>query len=595
MSCDQPDPRSQPYQYLSDSISSLGKGFAGAHRQLSELLSLHECVTMLQRAKNLDELLEVFVFTVLGEHPCKSAAVFIRDEYQWEKSFYKGVSQREIDLSKFETIAHLNFAREIIHVHTAQKPMHLFFGESGLMDAGLTRLIPLTSGSHLVGFLALGEPLIADNLIHKKQWLLDVSDLFGLILGSSLDKRTLKKVNQMLEKRLFQLQTIREATDVFIKCVEFESVFRALIQNLMGQFFISRGALLDFNRFELLFSAGCRPTDVEGCLSSSEHCGFLKELRPNCLARIPNSTRFSYALRFDSEEAGMFCLLLGPRLNGKDIEADDENLVLSLSRQAGAALSQIALQEQRLENERMLKELELARSIQQKLLPKQEPDIPGYEITAEMRPFKQVGGDFFDWFPLGDTGNWGFCLADVSGKSLPASMIMTTTQAGLRALSSYSNASALDIVDRLNRQLCVATPSNRFVTMFFGVLDPSKHQMIYINAGHNPPFLFRHGEEIHKLTHGGMVLGMFSSAPYKAGVIDFLPGDELLIYTDGISELMDESEEEYGDDRVARWLETHAGNPSLRQELDALFESAITFSKNRLIDDMTVVMLRRNS
>ena len=588
----------RPYQFLLDSVSGLGKEYGGAHKQLSELLSLHECVSMLSKAKNFEELVEVFTFTALGEHPCRSAAVFVQDQGIWQQVFFKGASKTTLNMEALSALESHMVSRNIIVLETCEPPLQQIFCETGLNEMGFRRLVPLSSRGRLLGLLALGQPMIPTNLDLKDEWLLDLCDLFGVMLGSSLDKRSLSNVNRILEKRLFQLQTIREATDVFIRCYNDKSVFRALTQNLMGQFFISRSGFLITETKEVVFSMGCRPKDILAHFGSHDCLSTLKSLAPFKLTRLADNPRFAFALLLKTDEGREFCLLLGPRLNGSDIEPDDENLVISLARQASAALDNIALQEQRLENERMLKELELARSIQQKLLPKQEPEIPGYEVTAEMRPFKQVGGDFFDWFPIGDpigdTQNWGFCLADVSGKSLPASMIMTTTQASLRALASYSNVSAIEIISRLNRQLCLATPSNRFVTMFFAVLDPQAHTLTYINAGHNPPFLFRKNDTIQTLTHGGMVLGMFASAPYKVGVIDFLPGNELLVYTDGISELVNGGDEEYGDERVAKWLEMNAGKPSLKQEKDALFEEAVRFSNNNLIDDMTVVMLRRN-
>lgn len=583
-----------PYQHLLDTVSGLGKDCAGAQRQLSELISLHECVAMLSQAKNIKDLVELFSFTVLGEHPCRSALVLISEEGCWKQVFFKGASKSQPNIEALEALESNSLQRKVYEIGQGEDELDAVLKQAGLPDLGICRVVPLVSRGRLVGLLGLGLPLIPTNLELKSQWLLDLCDLFAVILASSLDKWSLQKVNRVLEKRLFQLQTIREVTDVFIRCYEKKAVFRALSQNLMGQFFISRSAFVDRKSFKVRFTMGCKVSDIECCMEDTCSKSYLEELKPFQLTPLPDNPRFAYAILLEMTEGGAYILLLGPRLNGKDIESDDENLALAMSRQAAAALDNIRLQEQRLENERMLKELELARSIQQKLLPVDEPKIPGYEVAAEMRPFQQVGGDFFDWFKLGDTGSWAFCLADVSGKSLPASMIMTTTQASLRALSSYATATANEIVDRLNKQLCQAIPSNRFVTMFFGVLNPETHRFSYINAGHNPPYFFQPDSSIRTLRDGGMVLGMFSSAPYNVGEIEFTPGSELLVYTDGISELVNEAEEEYGDDRVARWLESNAGQPSLLQQKEALFNDAVDFSGNKLIDDMTVVMLRRN-
>ncbi len=583
----------RPYQTIANAIAALGREHAGAGRQLSELLSLHECVTTLNHAKTLDQLLEVFVFTVLGENPSRSAAVFLKAEQGWYRAFYKGAAKKNGDYSCLAKMELLHLQREIISLDSCSAQIEAILSDCNLDQAGFSRFVPLVNQKKLVGLLALGQAMIEIDLEAKNQWLLSLADLFGLIFGSIMDNQSLESVNRVLEQRVFQLQTIRDATDIFIRCHNQESVFRALSQNLMGQFFISRSGFVEQDEQRVIYKTGCRASEIQNFFQKEEHRQFLTKLPAYSLARLDFSPRFAYVMKLETLEAGTFIFMLGPRLNGKLIEADDENLVIALARQASSALDRLALEEQRVENERMLKELELARGIQQQLLPETEPDIEGYEVTAEMRPFNQVGGDFFDWFEVAETGNWGLCLADVSGKSLPASMIMTTTQASLRALSTHTPASVSDIVKRLNAQLCLAIPSNRFVTMFFGILNPQSHKLTYINAGHNPPFLLKSNGQVRQLREGGMVLGMFASAPYHVGEVELEKGDELLIYTDGISELVDSRDEEYGDDRVLDCFVKHAGQQPLSAEKDMLFNHAIQFSGNQLVDDMTVVLIRR--
>src|SRR5262249_4163188 len=155
---------------------------------------------------------------------------------------------------------------------------------------------------------------------------------------------------------------------------------------------------------------------------------------------------------------------------------------------------------------------------------------------------RAVGGDYYDYLPL-DGGRVGIGLGDVAGKGLPAALLMASLQASLRALSELGLPPD-DMMTRLNRLLCRTVPENRFVTFFFAALDPASHTLSYVNAGQNPPYIVRQGQEPEKLGQTGPPLGLFDTTRYGSRTVTLSPGDILVCYSDGVSEARGEGEEE---------------------------------------------------
>ncbi len=194
-------------------------------------------------------------------------------------------------------------------------------------------------------------------------------------------------------------------------------------------------------------------------------------------------------------------------------------------------------------------EYEEAREIQQGLMPKQIPQIPGVEISGSWRPARIVGGDYFDVFSFSER-RVGLCIADVSGKGMPAALLMSNLQAVVKALAS-ENTSPKDLVEKVNRVMCSNTTEAKFITLFYGLLDVDGKTLRYANAGHNAPILTRKDGAQVRLEEGGLILGIFQERSYEEGEIELRPGDRLVMFTDGVSEAVDGEGEEFGEERVA--------------------------------------------
>jgi sigma-B regulation protein RsbU (phosphoserine phosphatase) len=234
------------------------------------------------------------------------------------------------------------------------------------------------------------------------------------------------------------------------------------------------------------------------------------------------------------------------------------------------------------------REIAEAKAIQEKLLPREIPQMPGYEIASAWQSARLVGGDYFDILPL-DEKTLGICIADVAGKGMPAALLMSNLQAAVRGLSSLSIAPDL-LCSRLNSIVHRNTESDRFITFFYGQLDGPTRRLIYVNAGHNAPFVVRSDGSHERLQEGGAVLGVFASRNYEMGAAQLYPGDRVILFTDGVTEACNPAGEEFGESRLLRLLQEQRTLPA--DALQAKILAAVgEFSMRRWQDDATLLVL----
>jgi serine phosphatase RsbU (regulator of sigma subunit) len=211
-----------------------------------------------------------------------------------------------------------------------------------------------------------------------------------------------------------------------------------------------------------------------------------------------------------------------------------------------------------LEKEALEKELMLARDIQMRLVPDAPMRLGGWNVEGRLIPAKQVGGDFYDYFPI-DDHRAVLVIADVSGKGVPAALLVSTVQSAVRAFAD-GRLSPKALVEQLNRAVVRSSAAGKFVTFFYAELDHAQGHLRYVNAGHNYPRLRRANGEVVSLTAGGVPLGLFDGLPYEEAETAFGPGDSLLMFSDGISEAMDSFQQEFGEERLEElWRECGQG------------------------------------
>jgi sigma-B regulation protein RsbU (phosphoserine phosphatase) len=232
-------------------------------------------------------------------------------------------------------------------------------------------------------------------------------------------------------------------------------------------------------------------------------------------------------------------------------------------------------------------ELQRAREIQQSLLPRNIPQIPGFEIAGAWQPASTVSGDYYDVLPLGDH-KLGICIADVSGKGVSAALLMANVQAAVRAYASESESPA-QVCGKVNRLLCENIATGKFVTFLYAILDGDERSFQYCNAGHLYPILVSRGS-VRMLEQGGAVLGVFPAWTYEDSVIDLKAGDRLLLFTDGITEASDTNGQEFEETRIAAFAKANATLSA--SELDNRLLAQVTdFCGAHFQDDATLLVI----
>ena len=229
-----------------------------------------------------------------------------------------------------------------------------------------------------------------------------------------------------------------------------------------------------------------------------------------------------------------------------------------------------------------------ARFIQQGLLPTSIPQQPGYEITGAWQPAQTVGGDYYDVLAF-DGATLGLCIADVAGKGLPAAMLMSNLQAGVRGLASPLLPPD-GLCTRLNALICHNTSGERFITFFYAQLDGPGRRLTYTNAGHNAPVLLHRDGAYERLEAGGGVLGVLPDQKFSVGIAQLAPGDRVVFFTDGVTESCDGNGDEFGEARLLQLLqEQRAASASQLQE--RILGSVSAFTCSHWQDDATLLVL----
>jgi phosphoserine phosphatase RsbU/P len=266
----------------------------------------------------------------------------------------------------------------------------------------------------------------------------------------------------------------------------------------------------------------------------------------------------------------------------------DRQILDALAADAASILDNARLVERERERQRLEQEINIARDIQQALLPRNFPNHPNFAVAGINFPCLSVGGDYFDVFPLSE-GRTAFVIADVSGKGLGAAILTTMLQGALSAITLGTDPALL--FNNVNRFLCDHTEVGRYATVFFGILDQNGH-LEFINAGHPSPFLIRHGTAEEAFTEGSFPVGLVPEAQYTAACLKLEPGDTLVLFTDGVTEAMDPDEQLFGVPRLKEVLTGQTECP-LEQLQKCVLEAVENFARGaHQTDDLTLLIVR---
>jgi sigma-B regulation protein RsbU (phosphoserine phosphatase) len=269
---------------------------------------------------------------------------------------------------------------------------------------------------------------------------------------------------------------------------------------------------------------------------------------------------------------------------------DDLEVLLMLASQVAIIIEKVMLHEQLIEKKRLEGQLEVARQVQLELLPPGDPQLPGYDISAYNFPTEEVSGDYYDWVRIYED-QIGLVIADVSGKGVPAALLMAFLRASLRAATHIGYAPQISMA-KVNYLLWESIERNQFITAFYGILDTVNRTLAYANAGHNPPLLLKASGEERFIERGGLPLGMFRDTRYHQYYLPIEPGDVLVLYTDGVTEATNPAGDEFGRERLATAVREAANLPA-RELIRSVQNEVLNWTDGKgASDDITFFVIK---
>ncbi|MCH8495253.1 MAG: SpoIIE family protein phosphatase [Balneolales bacterium] len=463
--------------------------------------------------------------------------------------------------------------------------------------SGFCALFSIRTSAQHIGYLCIGEK--ANKELFTEQELNFIENLVNVsavAIANSQLVRQLRTTNLQLDRRVQEMHTLFDLSKEFNATVDLEPILRIFKFALLGQMFIR-------SFFFLLKRKG---SDAEVVVQNGMKGEFTGDEMDDLLKIKQTVTRTgdSHRQKFPMLETNKIEALIrlelqdevaimgvGARATNEIYTESDFNFLSSLGNLAMLSVQKTYLLQERIEMERLEEELTIARTIQQKLLPDPLPKLEGLQVAASNVSSQQVGGDYFDVIKNGNDAY--IAIADVTGKGIPASLLMANLQAMLHVLTPVESTMS-EATGRINDIIYKNTPSDKFISFFWGRYDLKSGELTYVNAGHNPPLLMREAfSEPELLSEGGVLLGaMPTMMKYQTGTIALECDDVIVMYTDGVSEALSETEEEYGEERLNECVKN---NVSLDADgiLYAILEDVKEFTNNQYSDDITVVVLKK--
>ncbi len=427
-----------------------------------------------------------------------------------------------------------------------------------------------------------------------------------ILTGSSLAQLQLE--NQRLRRAVEELSILNDLATAIGGTNDPTEIMQIIVKRSLKTVHAEQGVITlideEHNRDPL-------STFVRSMSSSSEHraihpdesiLGWIMTYHRPLVVNDPAKDPRFQGTRWDETVRSIICVPMVARsklvgtltiYNKKDeggFTEADQRLVSILAAQSAQVLENARLHEEESALQQIQEELRLANQIQSKLLPQDMPLLPGYDLAGTSSPARSVGGDFFDFVPM-DENELCFWVGDVAGKGLPAALTMATIQATLRGDTAATHDVAR-ILSRANKYLCSNTTRSTFVTLFLGILDATKHEVSFGNAGHNRPLLIRNGEAV-TLDYGDLVLGFAEDVEFSVQKIELQPEDVLVVYSDGINEAMNMRREQFGEHRLIETLSAIRAT-SASNMVNAVVEQVQNHAGNApQADDLTIAVIKR--
>lgn len=551
---------------------------ASTVRSALHLTSVLDVATRAVEYDSAEPILNAALLSVMGRLKVLKAAVLRPAEGTFEPVIVKGLTCQRVPAFR---------CNEPLRAEECP-------GADQLVRDGVEWIVPLHHQGEITALMCLGASL--DGIGDEESLLyLDVMRaLVAVAIHNAEAMVALRNSRRSVERQALLLRSLFEVSRDFTGVVDEDTILRLTSLRLMGQLMTSCFAIILDPSF-----------GMETVIINRNDAQHLSELYPAALglrravrtADLPETD--SLGDLFMQHNVGMAApmvlhgknvgaLLVCGKLTGEPFTADECSFLESVASIVITALENVRLDHDRRERERLENELDIAANIQAGLLPLELPGTPGLDVAASMITSRRIGGDYYDVIPL-DHDRVMVAIADVSGKGVPAALLMANVQAALNVMAPLDLPLPL-LMERMNHLVCANTEPDVFVTMFVGVINRAQQHINYVNAGHNPPIVVRN-TECHLLRTGGVLVGVLHDAPaYQQGTLDLLPGDTLLLYTDGVTEATDEQRVEYGAEKLSEWLRAHASQTATAI-VDALRTELTSYRASNTPDDDTSLLV----
>jgi len=415
---------------------------------------------------------------------------------------------------------------------------------------------------------------------------------------------------QKLKLAVKELSVLNDIATAVSATYDLDQVIGLIVRECVNHLNVEQGAimLLDHTETNDQFHTIVREIDTSSNVVPY-HFGvqlsgwMIKNQKPLLINDLINDNRFTNLSNEDFPINSLLCAplktkgkLIGVlnvfnKMSDEGFTDDDQRMLSIIATQSAQVVESARLYDEEKSLKKIEEELRVASDIQSFLLPKTKPIINGFDIAGRSIPAKEVGGDYFDFITI-DDNRTVVCLGDISGKGMPAAMLMANLQATLRGQALFTS-SAGECLTRANKLLYRSTDMQKFATLFYGIIDTSNDDFHFSNAGHDPPFLINSNNNVARLTKGGTVLGFMEGYQYEEDSIKLNSDDTIIIYSDGITEALNEKNKEFGEDRL---LNIIMGNIKSSAEtlIEKVFDALKIFVKDvPQSDDITIVVIKK--
>ncbi|MFN0107392.1 MAG: SpoIIE family protein phosphatase [Blastocatellia bacterium] len=547
--------------------------------------ALLESAQLLHSSLNLDDLLRHLLRSVMGRLLVGKALIAVTNEGTTRIALVRGLPKLAVGQE---------------------------FDEELAFSSGIQKILPIGDESNPVGLLGISNPP-SRKLGNEELGFLNA--LLGIAASGISNARAhteTQQLNQELDQKVQELRTLLDLVRGLTATIEPDEVAQLLMLTLAGRWAVRRYALIAWKKghpsvmrlkgmeMNALADYESFGIDVEALdeavkVADLPECPLKKFLREE-------QGEILFPIKAGDETTGGFALL-GPRPGNLSYSESDMEFGAGLTAQAAVAFENAWFVRETLERKKIEQELALAATIQQDLFPAKLPKLTGYDLAARNRPARTCGGDYYDILEFKTTEGLScqlICVADVSGKGLPASLLMSNMQATMRALLGRI-PSLTELASHTNELLYATTPSNKYITAILVELDPVTGKGRYVNAGHTDCLLMRANGEAEWLKSTGTPLGLMDPmlvnlmTPYTECSIEIQPGDLLALFSDGVTEAQDEEENEFGEERTANFIRPIANEPAATI-VEKVFEELDRFAGTApQYDDITLFVIKREA